>query len=357
MNKLFLAALLGLLLVSAPFVRGEEDDYEDDAADDKEEGASADSEEQDVVVITQKNFDDVVKKSKFALVEFYAPWCGHCQKLKPEYAKAATAVKSYDDKIVVGKVDATVESDLGQKFGVQGYPTLKWFVDGELASDYSGPRDADGIARWIKKKTGPAAATIEDKDSLAAAEKESEVVVIGYFKDFKGSDFDTFVKVAQKNEDATFLQTKDKDVAKEAGLSSHGVAVITNFEGEERTSAVLKEKVTEDNIVNLLKAEKLPPTIAFNDKNSQKIFSSGIEKQLLLVAKASDLEPKSKVYKAFRAASEANKGKLVFVTVDLDSSSKDPVVNFFGLKAEDAPTIVGFEMAANKKYRMKDDLK
>eukprot|EP00879_Flechtneria_rotunda_P027870 GHRR01029905.1.p1 GENE.GHRR01029905.1~~GHRR01029905.1.p1 ORF type:complete len:129 (-),score=34.02 GHRR01029905.1:667-1053(-) len=43
----------------------------------------------------------------------------------------------------------------------------------------------DGIARWIKKKTGPAAATIEDKDSLAAAEKESEVVVIGYFKDFK----------------------------------------------------------------------------------------------------------------------------------------------------------------------------
>jgi hypothetical protein len=40
------------------------------------------------------------------------------------------------------QVDATVESDLGQKFGVQGYPTLKWFVDGELVSDYSGPRDA-----------------------------------------------------------------------------------------------------------------------------------------------------------------------------------------------------------------------
>lgn len=44
---------------------------------------------------------------------------------------------------------------------------------------------SDGIVRWVKKKTGPAAATIEDKDGLAAAEKESEVIVIGYFKDFK----------------------------------------------------------------------------------------------------------------------------------------------------------------------------
>jgi hypothetical protein len=45
------------------------------------------------------------------------------------------------------------------------------------------------------------------------------------------------------------------------------------------------------------------------------------------------------------------------VTVDLDGSSKDPVVNFFGVKAEDAPIVLGFEMAKNKKYRMKTDVK
>lgn len=58
----------------------------------------------------------------------------------------------------------------------------------------------------------------------------------------QGSDYDKFVKVAQKNEDATFLQTKDKTVAKEAGLKDHGIAVITNFEGEQgdaRESCVL----------------------------------------------------------------------------------------------------------------------
>lgn len=79
--------------------------------------------------------------------------------------------------------------------------------------------------------------------------------------------------------------------------------------------------------------------------------------QVLLVAKASDLEPKSKVFKAFRANANAFKGKLVFVTVDLDSPSKDPVINFFGVKEEDAPILLGFEMGANKKYRFKDDFR
>ncbi|GBF92427.1 hypothetical protein Rsub_04531 [Raphidocelis subcapitata] len=135
----WLALLFGILLVAAPLVRAEEDEYEDD----EEEAASSGSpDEKDVLVVTKDLFDSKVKKSKFALVEFYAPWCGHCQKLVPEYAKAATALKAYDETIIIGKVDATKETDLAQKHEVSGYPTIKWFVDGEVAMDYNGPRDA-----------------------------------------------------------------------------------------------------------------------------------------------------------------------------------------------------------------------
>jgi len=42
-------------------------------------------------------------------LEFYAPWCGHCKKLAPEWDKLATLLKG---KVKVGKVDATVETDL-----------------------------------------------------------------------------------------------------------------------------------------------------------------------------------------------------------------------------------------------------
>jgi protein disulfide-isomerase A1 len=85
--------------------------------------------------------------------------------------------------------------------------------------------------RWVKKKTGPPAATLEAKADLDKAEKEGEVVVVGYFKDFKGADYEAFTKVAQLSEDATFLQTKDAAIGKAAGLSAAGIAVVTNFPG------------------------------------------------------------------------------------------------------------------------------
>jgi protein disulfide-isomerase A6 len=108
----------------------------------------------DVYVLEESNFDKLVLQSKdIWMLEFYAPWCGHCKALQPEWDAAATAMKG---QVKFGKIDATVHSNLAQRYGVKGYPTLKAFEYGEgkkdnKAIDYNGARDKPAMIEFASK--------------------------------------------------------------------------------------------------------------------------------------------------------------------------------------------------------------
>merc|ERR1719428_315115 len=113
----------------------------------------------DVVAMNTKAFDDALKQHKHMLVEFYAPWCGHCKKLAPEYEKAATELKAKG--IPLAKVDATEAKALAEQYDVKGFPTLIWFESG-LRVDYDGGRTADAITAWVSSMTGPPVSEVQD---------------------------------------------------------------------------------------------------------------------------------------------------------------------------------------------------
>ena len=84
-------------------------------------------------------------------VEFFAPWCGHCKNLEPHWKQAAGELKG---KVKLGAVDATVHQSLAGKYGVQGYPTIKYFPAGSKgdAEEYDGGRTADDIVKWAESR-------------------------------------------------------------------------------------------------------------------------------------------------------------------------------------------------------------
>ncbi|KAI8093828.1 thioredoxin-like protein [Halteromyces radiatus] len=110
-----------------------------------------------VHVLTQDNFKTVMDGSRPALVEFYAPWCGHCKNLAPVYAELGDAF-AHSDEVVIAKVDADEHRDLGAAFGVQGFPTLKWFPKGvttkDGVEDYKGGRDLDSLSKFVRDHSG-----------------------------------------------------------------------------------------------------------------------------------------------------------------------------------------------------------
>ncbi|WWD17618.1 protein disulfide-isomerase domain [Kwoniella shandongensis] len=130
----------------------------------------------DVLDLTQSSFKKEVFNEDLALVEFFAPWCGHCKNLAPHYEEAATELKSKNIKLA--KVDCTEEQALCGEYGVNGYPTLKVFRNG-VPVDYTGPRKADGIISYMVKQSLPAVTDVTP-ETHAEFIKADKVVVVAY---------------------------------------------------------------------------------------------------------------------------------------------------------------------------------
>ncbi|KAK4746359.1 hypothetical protein SAY87_012671 [Trapa incisa] len=127
----------------------------DDIAEEYSEGS---------IPLTSHNFDRVSHMYPIVVVNFYAPWCPWCTRLKPSWEKAAKIIRErynpeIDGRIILAKVDCTEEGDLCRRNHIQGYPSIRIFRKGsDLREDhghhehetYYGDRDTESLVKTME---------------------------------------------------------------------------------------------------------------------------------------------------------------------------------------------------------------
>ncbi|OZJ06278.1 hypothetical protein BZG36_00778 [Bifiguratus adelaidae] len=261
----------------------------------------------DVLELTQSKFNEVVKPEKLMLVEFFAPWCGHCKALAPEYELAATQLK--ESNIKLAKVDCTVETDLCSEYEVRGYPTLKVFREGE-STEYNGARKADGIVSYMKKQALPALSEVSP-DNFETFKTSDKVVVVGFISESDKDSLETLNSVANKlRDDFLFGVVSDEETAKSAGVSAPAVVLYKAFDdGENKFDGAL----TAEELTNFVRTSSVPLLAEIDGSNYAKYMEAGLPLAYLF---ADNDDDRAKLIKEIEPVAKEFKGKVNFVHID-----------------------------------------
>ncbi|XP_043489531.1 thioredoxin domain-containing protein 5 homolog [Polistes fuscatus] len=112
--------------------------------------------------LTEETFDFHIRKG-YHFVKFYAPWCGHCQKLAPTWEELANSLRN-DDSVSISKVDCTLHRSVCEEFEIKGYPTLLWIEDGKKVDKYTGQRTHEDLKNYVSTMLDKSAEESTNKD-------------------------------------------------------------------------------------------------------------------------------------------------------------------------------------------------
>jgi thioredoxin domain-containing protein 5 len=120
--------------------------------------------------LTDENYKDFLAKGRH-FVKFFAPWCGHCQRLEPTWFKLAESFK-HDRSVSISRVNCDDFAEVCTGYGIKGYPSLLWIVDGKVLEKYTGERKHESLKAFVNSKVE------EDKKSNKEVRNEDLIVIL-----------------------------------------------------------------------------------------------------------------------------------------------------------------------------------
>jgi len=263
-----------------------------------------------VLTLTQSNFDSTLADNDLVLVEFFAPWCGHCKRLAPEYEKAASELYG---EVPLAKVDCTVEKELCERYEVQGFPTIKIFRKNSAPTDYDKGRTATDIVKFLKKQMQPPFVVLSSEEELNNLKSSDDVVVVGFFSSEDSDEAKVLKAVANTLGDtASFGLATDESVARKADSRLGAIVVFRKFD-----EPVVKYsgEIKEQELTNFIKSESFPLVGEIGPENYQKYVERNLPLLWFFVDFANEDVTKPLLESANHVAQNV-KGKLSFVKLD-----------------------------------------
>ncbi|CAF1508340.1 unnamed protein product [Adineta steineri] len=152
--------------------------------------------------VDSKIIDEIKQNPSIAyLIQFHAPWCGHCRKFEPVYEEIAKEIydlsSTVDEfkNIRIVRIDATVYTDVANRYDVRGYPTIK-FVRGPQVFAYENERAKTAVLEFLRRVNGPALRWLPSIGKFNEIRREHDV-------------FFLFVTTNHDENDNLFNQYKD----------------------------------------------------------------------------------------------------------------------------------------------------
>ena len=301
--------------------------------------------ENDIMVLTNSTFDKAINKFDYILVMFYAPWCGHCKKFKPELEKASAVLKK--ENLFIAKVDATEYKDLAQKYNVKGYPTVKFFIKG-LPIDYDGSRHEQEVIEWVRKKSIPPTKNLASIEDVEKFQKDNEVCIIYFGKNKE--DLKIFTNIAIKNDDLPFGIVDNEKISKKFNAKPNSVVIFKKFD-EKRNDL---EKINEKELNEFVLRYSQKRVGTFDSKTIQFVFGKNHPAIVYFGEKGEKWDNAAKILEII--AIEIGE-KLRVVMSEVKDGIGKRLSEYIGIKNKDLPTLALIDTRKYmKKYLLKGEI-
>ncbi|CAF0781800.1 unnamed protein product [Adineta steineri] len=314
----------------------------------------------DVIELTQENFEKFTTDEELTLVEFYAPWCGHCKRLEPKFEKAATLLKK-DTNIRLAKVDSTVETELATSHNITGYPTLFVYRKGGKRIRYDGEQTEHGIVSTMKELLSLPSREIRNmNDYKNLFRKNDQPVIIGVFQNDQDHLYQLFIDYAYtKRKVFQFGHTFEKfsvfdDVQSPAIVLQHHSDVRSKYEKEK--FIFNKHNANENDFELFIEQYQIPLVGILTEENQRNIYLSRRPICVVMYDLDFSFEHRERTqYWRNKILNVANNYKDKYTFAVADEEKMSGLLKEFALEESAEDVNVGCFDKNGLKYRMDDD--